>query len=77
MVVDVAMDVALSSVYIKLFDSSDRFYNRMIGTLLSSVVDSSIDIVQTYYVYNLITEQINKLLAINETKNLYIVGYSL
>ena len=77
MVVDVAMDVALSSVYINLFDSSDRFYNRMIGTLLSSVVDSSIDIVQTHFIYNLNTEQINNILAMNETKNLYIVGYSL
>lgn len=77
LVVDVAMDVALSSVYINLFDSSDRFYNRMIGTLLSSVVDSSIDIVQTHYIYNLNTEQINNILAMNETKNLYIVGYSL
>ncbi|MBO5067703.1 MAG: RHS repeat-associated core domain-containing protein, partial [Clostridia bacterium] len=75
--IDVTMDVAFISVYVNLFDSSNRLYNRIIATILSSTVDSFIDVVQTYHIYNLNTEQIDNLLNKNETKNLYIVADNL
>ena len=77
LIIDVTMDVSLASKYIDLFDSSNRFYNRVLGTIVSSAVDSSIDIIQTRYIYNLNTEQINNKFAQSDVKYLYLVGYAL
>ena len=74
--IDIMMDAMLSTSYVNLFDSSNRIYNRTIATMLSSAIDSGIDIVQTAFIYNLNIRILSKANYKSSVESLYIVSYN-